>query len=116
MLLAQEKLARADNAISEKIAKIEAELPNIRPAVVRSNTADGKEAVFFNIWAQLMDNIRILETYAGDETEVTHYKRIRTCAPIIRTCAPIKQSGTRILCPKRCAASSEQHRLVAESL
>ena len=71
VLLAQEKLARADNAISEKIAKIEAELPNIRPAVVRSNTADGKEAVFFNIWAQLMDNIRILETYAGDETEVT---------------------------------------------
>ncbi|MYH81573.1 HAMP domain-containing protein [Candidatus Poribacteria bacterium] len=71
VLLAQEKLARADNAISEKIAKIEAELPNIRPAVVRSNTADGKEAVFFNIWAQLMDNIRILETYAGDKTEVT---------------------------------------------
>ncbi len=71
VLLAQEKLARADNAISEKIAKIEAELPNIRPAVVRSNTADGKESVFFNIWAQLMDSIRILETYAGDETEVT---------------------------------------------
>ena len=71
VLLAQEKLARADNAISEKIAKIEAELPNIRPAVIRSNTADGKEAVFFNIWAQLMDNIRILETYAGDKTEVT---------------------------------------------
>ena len=71
VLLAQEKLARADNAISEKIAKIEAELPNIRPAVIRSNTADGKEAVFFNIWAQLIDSIRILETYAGDKTEVT---------------------------------------------
>lgn len=71
VLLAQEKLARADNAISEKIAKIEAELPNIRPAVVRSNTADGKESVFFNIWAQLIDSIRILETYAGNETEVT---------------------------------------------
>ena len=71
VLLAQEKLARADNAISEKIAKIEAELPNIRQAVVRSNTADGKEGVFFTIWAQLIDSIRILETYAGDETEVT---------------------------------------------
>lgn len=71
VLLAQEKLARADNAISEKIAKIEAELPNIRPAVVRSNTADGKEGVFFTIWAQLIDSIRILETYAGNETEVT---------------------------------------------
>ena len=71
VLLAQEKLARADNAISEKIAKIEAELPNIRPAVVRSNTADGKESIFFNIWAHLIDSIRILETYAGDETEVT---------------------------------------------
>ena len=71
VLLAQEKLARADNAVSEKIAKIEAELPNIRSAVVRSNTADGKEAVFFNIWAQLIDSIRILETYAGDQTEVT---------------------------------------------
>ena len=71
VLLAQEKLARADNAISEKIAKIEAELPNIRPAVVISNTADGKEGVFFTIWGQLMDSIRILETYAGDTTEVT---------------------------------------------
>lgn len=71
VLLAQEKLARADNAISEKIAKIEAELRNIRPAVVRSNTANGKEAVFFQIWGQLMDSIRILETYAGDKIEVT---------------------------------------------
>ena len=71
VLLAQEKLARIDSAISEKIAKIEAELLNIRPAVVRSNTADGKESVFFNIWAKLIDNIRILETYAGDKTEVT---------------------------------------------
>ena len=71
VLLAQEKLARADSAISEKIAKIETELPNIRPAVVRSNTANGKEAVFFQIWGQLMDSIRILETYAGDKIEVT---------------------------------------------
>ena len=39
VLLAQEKLARMDNAISEKIAKIQSELPNIRSAVVHSNTA-----------------------------------------------------------------------------
>ena len=71
VLLAQEKLARADSVISEKIAKIEAELPNIRAAVVRSNTANGKEFVFFHIWAQLVDSIRLLETYAGDKTEVT---------------------------------------------
>ena len=71
VLLAQEKLARADSAISEKIAKIKAELPNIRAAVVRSNTANGAVDVFFHIWGQLMDNIRLLETYAGDETEVT---------------------------------------------
>ena len=71
MLLAQEKLARADTAISEKIAKIQAELPNIRPAVVSSNTANGEEAVFFLVWTQLDDSIRLLETYAGDGTEVT---------------------------------------------
>ena len=71
VLLAQEKLARADSAISEKIAKIEAELSNIRAAVVRSNTANGEVAVFFTIWTQLVDSIRLLETYAGDKTEVT---------------------------------------------
>ena len=71
VLLAQEKLARADSAISEKIARIEAELPNIRLAVVYSNTANGKEAVFFDVWTQLVDSIRLLETYAGDKTEVT---------------------------------------------
>ena len=71
MLLAQEKLARVDSAISEKIAKIEAELPNIRAAVMRSNSANGEEAVFFNVWTQLVDSIRLLETYAGGETEVT---------------------------------------------
>ena len=71
VLLAQEKLARVDNTISEKIAKIQAELPNIRPAVVISNTANGSKAVFFKVWAQLEDSIRLLETYAGDETEVT---------------------------------------------
>ena len=71
VLLAQEKLARVDNAISEKIEKIQAELPNIRPAVVYSNTANGSEAVFFKVWTQLVDSIRLLETYAGDKTEVT---------------------------------------------
>ena len=71
VLLAQEKLTRADSAISEKIAKIEDELLNIRAAVVRSNTAKGQEAVFFHIWGQLIDSIRLLETYAGDKTEVT---------------------------------------------
>ena len=71
VLLAQEKLVRVDNAISEKIEKIQAELPNIRPAVVFSNTANGSEAIFFKAWTQLVDSIRLLETYAGDETEVT---------------------------------------------
>ena len=71
VLLAQEKLARVDNAIAEKIAKIQTELPNIRPAVVNSNTANGSEAVFFNVWTKLVDSIRLLETYAGNETEVT---------------------------------------------
>lgn len=71
VLLAEEKLARIDNAISEKIEKIQAELPNIRAAVVHSNTAKGEEAVFFNVWTQLVDSIRLLETYAGDKTEVT---------------------------------------------
>ena len=71
VLLAQEKLARVDNAISEKIEKIQAELPNIRTAVVRSNTANGEEIVFFKVWTQLVDSIRLLETYAGDKTVVT---------------------------------------------
>lgn len=71
VLLAQEKLAHVDNAISEKIAKIQAELPNIRPAVMNSNTANGSEAVFFKVWTKLVDSIRLLETYAGNKTEVT---------------------------------------------
>lgn len=71
VLLAQEKLARADNAISHRIANIQAELPNIQPAVTRSNSADGQQAVFFSVWARLEDSIRLLETYAGYKTEVT---------------------------------------------
>ena len=71
VLLAQEKLARMDNAISEKIAKIQAELPNIRAAVVHSNTANGDVVVYFEVWVNLVDSIRLLETYAGKETEVT---------------------------------------------
>ena len=71
VLLAQEKLARADNAISHRIANIQSELPNIQPAVTRSNSADGQQAVFFSVWARLEDSIRLLETYAGYKTEVT---------------------------------------------
>ena len=47
VLLAEEKLARADKAISQRIANIQAELPNIRPAVARSNAANGQQSVFF---------------------------------------------------------------------
>ena len=71
VLLAQEKLARVDNAISEKIEKIQAELPNIQAAVVYSNTANEKQSVFLSVWARLEDSIRLLETYAGYKTEVT---------------------------------------------
>ena len=71
VLLAQEKLARADRAISQRIANIQAELPNIQPAVARSNTANGQQSVFFSVWARLEDSIRLLETYAGYKTEVT---------------------------------------------
>ena len=76
VLLAQEKLTRLDNAISEKITKIRGELPNIMEAVMNSNTADGDEVVYFKVWANLDDSIRLLETYAGNrrrrnKTEVT---------------------------------------------
>lgn len=71
VLLAQEKLARADNAISQRIANIQAELPNIQSAVARSNSAEGQQAVFFSVWARLEDSVRLLETYAGYKTEVT---------------------------------------------
>ena len=71
VLLAQEKLARADRAISQRIANIQAELPNIQAAVARSNTAKGQQSVFFSVWAHLEDSIRLLETYAGYKTEVT---------------------------------------------
>lgn len=66
VLLAQEKLARMDNAISEKIEKIRGELPNIREAVMSSNTVDGDVVVYFNVWISLLDSIRLLETYAGN--------------------------------------------------
>ena len=71
VLLAQEKLARADNAISHRIKNIQAEIPNIQQAVERSNTAEGQQTVFFGVWARLEDSIRLLETYAGYKTEVT---------------------------------------------
>ena len=66
VLLAQEKLARVDNAISEKIENIRRELPNIREAVASSNTADSDAVVYFNVWAHLDDSIRLLENYAGN--------------------------------------------------
>ena len=66
VLLAQEKLTRVDNAISEKIDKIRGELPNIREAVANSNAADSDEVVYFKVWAHLDDSIRLLETYAGN--------------------------------------------------
>ena len=71
VLLAQEKLARADSAISQRIANIQAELPNIQTAVARSNTANGQQSVFFSVWARLEDSLRLFETYAGYKTEVT---------------------------------------------
>ena len=66
VLLAQEKLTRVDNAISEKITKILGELPNIREAVKSSNTVNGDVVVYFTVWANLEDSIRLLETYAGN--------------------------------------------------
>ncbi len=71
VLLAEEKLARADDAIFQRIANIQAELPNIKAAVVRSNSAQGQQAVFLSVWARLEDSVRLLETYAGYKTEVT---------------------------------------------
>ena len=78
VLLAKEKLAQADATISGKILKIQAELPNIRQAVITSNTADGKQSVFFNVWAQLEDSLRLLETYAGYKTAATFTGLIET--------------------------------------
>ena len=71
VLLAQEKLYRIDRAISQKIANIRGELPNIREAVARSNRANGEEVIFLTVWARLEDSIRLLETYAGYKSEVT---------------------------------------------
>ncbi len=73
VLLAQEKLARIDNAISEKIEKIHGELPNIREAVRSSNTVDGDVVVYFTAWANLVDSLRLLETYTGNR----RHKNIR---------------------------------------
>ena len=71
VLLAQEKLHVADLAISEKMANIYDELPNLTEAVVRSNSANGKQVVFMAVWARLDDSIRLLEAYAGYGSEVT---------------------------------------------
>lgn len=71
VLLAQEKLYRIDRAISQKIANIRGELPNIREAVARSNSANGEEVIFLTVWARLEDSIRLLEAFAGYKSEVT---------------------------------------------
>ncbi len=71
VLLAEEKLYRADLAIAEKMANIHGELPNLTAAVIRSNTANRKQVVFLTVWARLEDSIRLLEAYAGYGSEVT---------------------------------------------
>lgn len=71
VLLAQEKLHRADLAISEKMSNIYGELPNLTEAVVRSNSANGKQVVLMAVWARLEDSVRLLEAYAGYGSEVT---------------------------------------------
>ena len=103
VLLAQEKLTRVDNAISEKIAKIRGELPNIREAVANSNTADGDEVVYFKVWAHLDDSIRLLETYAGNrrrgnKTEVTI---TNASGYVLRSNQPTLDYHTRRVIPKR---------------
>ena len=71
VLLAQEKLHRADLAISEKMSNIYGELPNLTEAVARSNSANGKQVVLMAVWARLEDSVRLLEAYAGYGSEVT---------------------------------------------
>ena len=67
VLLAQEKLSRADRAIFEKIRRIRLELPNIRNVVIKSNNPDRNQVNFFEIWSSLNNNssLRLLYTYAG---------------------------------------------------
>ncbi len=67
VLLAREKLSRADRAIFEKIRRIRLEIPNIRDVVIKSNNPNRNQINFFEIWSSLKDSrsLRLLYTYAG---------------------------------------------------
>lgn len=67
VLLAREKLSRADRAIFEKIRNIRLEMPNIRDVVIKSNNPNRNQINFFEIWSSLKDSrsLRLLYTYAG---------------------------------------------------
>lgn len=62
--LAREKLYRIDRAISERIGRIRAELPNLRSAVAASNTATRNLDVYADVNQRLEDSLRLLESYA----------------------------------------------------
>ena len=67
VLLARVKLSRADRAIYHKISNIRTELrqEDLRLKVADSNNANGNKKVFRDVWKNLDDSIRLLETYAG---------------------------------------------------
>ncbi len=71
VLLAEQKLYRADRNISEKIDNIQSEFPNVIEAVRWSNSANQKPLVFLTVWARLDDSLRLFEAYAGYGAEVT---------------------------------------------
>ena len=98
VLLAKEKLAHADAAISEKLVKIQAELPNIRAGVIYSNTAKGNQSVFLSVWSRLEDSLRLLETYAGYKTEVTI---TNAHGEVLRSNDPSLDYDTKKLMPRR---------------
>ena len=62
--LAREKLYRIDRAISDRIGRIRAELPNLRSAVAVSNTANRDLNVYADVHQRLEDSLRLLESYA----------------------------------------------------
>ena len=62
--LARDKLFRIDRAISEKIGRIRAELPNIRSAVAASNSANRDLDVYADVNEDLEHSLRLFESYA----------------------------------------------------
>ncbi len=62
--LAREKLYRIDRAISDRIGRIRAELPNLRSAVAASNSANRDLNVYADVNQRLEDSLRLLESYA----------------------------------------------------